>query len=522
MPLRARIRTTLLTAAVAVALALMLGDTNAGPDSVNYEAFARSILLHGDVFLGDDLALAGKYVFAGPTGYPIDIHNAGVVLFWAPFYWVAHLFAALTGEANGYGPIYILLLRFADWVYGALALLLMHASVRRHLPDAPAGVAIAAVALGSPFIYYMGVLSPGTHMVSVFLSSLFLYVFADEDDSAAKWIRCGVIGGLALAVANTNIGLVALPLAYFVARRTWRKAMLFGVFYALAFAPQLVLWWLFTGHPLRSPYGGQLSWTHPHLVEILFSSFHGLYFVAPLVVLATLGMFFLRDRRLAFGSLAVLALTAYIGSVNLGWWGGGAFGARYLLGVTPFFALGLAALLARLPRPLGIALVTAGALWTAFLYLPYATHTAVLSRYYPAATQLRQSLASLRLLHVPEISALELLGVPAFTLLVVLAARQPARIVQRIARTRLAALPIILLLLMAVVVLRTQTAKAACNATCRQAWIPADRDLWDLAYTYAERAHYEQAIGDESAARRDLETAARLLPQDAALQLRAR
>ena len=66
-----------------------------------------------------------------------------------------------------------------------------------------------------------------------------------------------------------------------------------------------------------------------------------------MLLLAPIGLFIFsrRNRSLALGmGLSWVALT-YIVGANLAWWAGASFGNRYFLGLTPFFAVMLAALL---------------------------------------------------------------------------------------------------------------------------------------------------------------------------------
>jgi Dolichyl-phosphate-mannose-protein mannosyltransferase len=507
-----KLRTLLACAGIAASLALLLGEENRGPDSVNYEVIVRSLILDGDLFLANDLRLAHKPLFVTATGYPLDIHNIGVVFFWAPFYVLAHAAAKLLGDDGGLGAVYVVWLRFADWLYGLVALLFTYAALRRLFERKPAALAAAAVAAGSPFVYYMGVLSPGTHMVSAFLSALFLYAFLHDRESHAVWIALGVVGGLALTVANTNVGLLALPLVDLVRRPDRiRFALLFALFYALSFAPQAIAWYLFTGNALHSPYSGQVTLTQPHLLALVGSSYHGAFVVAPLLLLAFAGLFLVRDRAVAAGSALAILAVAYLASCNIAWWGGGSFGIRYLVGATPFFALGLAALLARF----GSAIAVIAALciaWTLFLYLPYADGSAALSTYYPLPVQLQNSIDVMRRFRFAAPSTLTLLFLPLFTLIALAATSVRVTLV----RKELALVPLVLLAVMLVVAWRSDAARAACD--CTRNAIRSDIDQWDLGYSYAERARYRAERGDRAAALADLRQAVRIAPGDAGLR----
>lgn len=525
--------------ALLLSLLFLFTETTQGTDTVDYVVLLRSLALDQDLFLGNDLTIAGKPIIVTDTGYPLNIANLGVAFFWMPFYLLGLLVTWLLSLAlplpplTGFELFLIFWLKLADWVYGLLALAFTALALRHLMPRDTARLATLLVALGSPFVYYMGPLTPSSHIVSACLSSLFLYGFlrARESRALAPWLALGVVGGLALTVANTNLGLAALPLLHLLHPRRLREqgpaALGAALAALLAYLPQLLVAWLFLGSPLRSPYRVYLNWGEPRLAETLFSSYHGLYFYAPLLLLATLGLVLLvrREPRLALGSLLFVALVAYLNSVNVAWWSGGSFGARHFLTATPLFALGLAALLEALPR-YRRALVAGSllcALWTALLYLPYATDRAILMDYYPPGEQLRlMGEALLNIGPLLRAAALSLLGLPLFLLLVARVWRGrawPARLADVLfARPVALLLPLLLVAFMGLVLARSQSAKLACHATaCDQGWARGDVDQQEFAYIYLERARYHAKRGDRAAAIADMQTAIAAYPNDPAL-----
>ena len=89
---------------------------------------------------------------------------------------------------------------------------------------------------------------------------------------------------------------------------------------------------------------------HGHYFDVLFSSWHGLFTWTPGVLLASIGIFLVRDRALRAAFVLCLAMQLFIVGAYPIWWGGFSFGMRYLVNLTPFYAIGLAALAVRL-RP---------------------------------------------------------------------------------------------------------------------------------------------------------------------------
>ncbi len=539
-----------LVAGIVLSLYFLFSEMNQGTDTADYMVLLRSVWLDGDLFLANEFAHLGLPIFVTTTGYPVDIANFGIVFFWMPFYLVGylllHLGSLFPGNAallpvSGLEPSLLLWLKVADWFYGMLALGLIFLTARRLFGVDAARFGSLAALLATPFAYYMGPITPSTHAVSIFLSSLFVYQFlvARDSDGLWGWAVLGWVGGTALMVANTNLGLIMLPAIHFLlghpSVRWLRQGVVFGLSWIIGFLPQLLVLGLFMGNPFRSPYGAFLSWRTPHLIEIFFSSYHGLYFYAPVLLLATAGLFLLlrQERVLALGGLLMILLTAYLGSINIAWWAGGAFGARYLLGATPIFAMGLASISARArrgwQRRAWCGLVALGSLWTLLLYLPYKLAEATLSAYYPPREQLALmgeagSRALLLVQHLPApLIGLWLVLLLPLTLLALLLRPLLARVISGLpallARRGLLGVPLLLLLFTLLLLARSEQARASCQrAACDQGWIASDFDRSELAYNYVERAFYHSKRDEWGAAIDDMQQAAALSPTDQALQ----
>jgi hypothetical protein len=88
------------------------------------------------------------------------------------------------------------------------------------------------------------------------------------------------------------------------------------------------------------------SLARPSLLDSLFSSRHGLFFWAPVLTIAVIGLALRagRGHRAALGALTALAVLALVNSSLRPWWSG-RFGNARFLPALPLFALGLAMVL---------------------------------------------------------------------------------------------------------------------------------------------------------------------------------
>ena len=117
----------------------------------------------------------------------------------------------------------------------------------------------------------------------------------------------------------------------------------------------------------------------PSLLDSLFSSRHGLFFWAPVLTIAVLGLALraARGHRVALGALTAFGVLALVNASLRPWWSGGFGNARFLPAL-PLFAVGLAVVLefvrtAARQRPLRLAALAGGALvaWNLLLMAQY-------------------------------------------------------------------------------------------------------------------------------------------------------
>jgi hypothetical protein len=374
-----------------------------GPDGRHYLSLLNSLLFDGDVLLYNNKALFRQSIVVTPTGYALELHNVGTALALLPFYALGHVTCLLSGgQCTGDSLPYYAWLSLGNWAYGLLALVVIWRLAARHAARRWATVAMVALALGSPFFYYWTrFFNP--HMPALLLVALLTLIWDRSQEGRAwrHWLLMGTLGGLAATVANYNIVFLLLPATDLVQQLYRRRSVplregaLLATGTLIGLAPQLIAWKLLFGSFLGTPYGQQLFWLQPGLPDLLTSSYHGLYFYAPLLLIATLGFIplFRRERRLALALLLAFAALVYVASTNIAWWGGASFGARYLLGSLALLAIPLAVLLAGVRwRGLLFAALGACILWTFGLLLADYARLIDPGQYIPPAGQIQSQL----------------------------------------------------------------------------------------------------------------------------------
>ncbi|HEY7509575.1 MAG TPA: hypothetical protein VIG50_04940 [Vicinamibacteria bacterium] len=352
-----------------------------GADEIEYFSYLPSLVFDRDLDFGDEYrhfyekdpeGLAGfKATFLDrrdpDSGRHINFGPIGSALLWSPFYLLAHgltWIARALGAgvpADGLSWPYVAAACYGSALYGCAGLLLVHDALRRFgsFSDAAAALSTAALALGTPVLYYL-TLAPGfAHAPSLFAVSLLVWTWLrararGEDARPRDYALVGLSGGLAGLVREQDVLFLAVPaldLAWGAVRggrvsRGLARGVALAASAALVMAPQLLVYRALTGHfgPSRLV-TRKVDWRSPHFLEVLFDPAHGLFAWSPLLLVATAGLVWAaskrRDAPSVLLALAVL-LQAWINGALESWTQAGAFGSRRFVAATPMFAWGLA------------------------------------------------------------------------------------------------------------------------------------------------------------------------------------
>ncbi len=355
-----------------------------------YEHFAQIGIANGDPAIYNALLRnrADDPPLNPQTGMLRNVAPIGSALLWAPAYVLADGGVRLANSAgaaiptDGYARPYIQAVCLMSALYALLGMLLTYRLTRRYAGVLPATLTVVTLWLATPLVFYSFIAMPWSHAPGFFLVALFLTVWIGNaparlaDRYAQRplyiWAMLGIIGGL-MASTREQLGLLMLLPAveglYAYARllpaairaagqersQFWRLGQghaLFLVCLLLTLLPQLLTYQILNGRPLpSSTVAGKLGasgGSSPYFFATLIHPRHGALLWSPVLVPALAGLAWLARKDWLLAALCLLGVVVqtYInGSFGSTWHLTGAFGFRRLIECTPFFALGLAALL---------------------------------------------------------------------------------------------------------------------------------------------------------------------------------
>jgi hypothetical protein len=359
-------------------------------DEIQYFAYLRSALFDHDLDFTNEYqwfverdpreyeSFAGGFLIPKtPAGRAPNNAPIGSALLWAPLYVPTVAAEELLGVASsppGYSRADVSGVCLGSMLYGVIGLFLVQEICRRFASERAAFWATVIVWLGSNLLFYMYVTPPMSHANSFFAAALFLWVWLRAGERRTSAFAIGLAGGLLASVRWQDALFLLTPLsAPLVAgaargREGLQRWLLSGCAllagFALAFLPQLWVWWRVNG--ALTPFGiisvkGRFSPAAPYLLGVLFSPFHGLFVWTPVLVPAFVGLALLaaadaRGRAIAVGVVAqVYLLSGYIVAFGHG------FGQRLFVSSLPAAAIGLAVFVDRVAPKLPRGLSAAGA-----------------------------------------------------------------------------------------------------------------------------------------------------------------
>lgn len=355
-------------------------------DSLGYFAHLPALVLEGSFDFHKFFSACGMPhdVFT-ENGLVTNIYDAGVSFFWFPFF-----LAALAGAAALSFPLFplcsyqvIYFTNAGSFFLGILTVLLAR-DVLKHHGDVPRWTVVLSALFGTPYFFYMTFGASMSHAVSGFAIALFTWLNLrppQEKDRYAYWSLLGLVAGLMVFVRVNNV--LFLTIALIALKRERGKALapitlLFGLGFALALLPQLVIWKTLFGDAFALPRQAAVNAGRFVPMEVLFSPFHGLLYWSPITLFSIAGFAFVFKSPRKLVPIAIGAgflLQILLCSSLEVWWAGYSFGNRYLadsfLPVCVGLALPFGAIRSRRAKFVLASLYAALAVWTFGLFVNF-------------------------------------------------------------------------------------------------------------------------------------------------------
>lgn len=293
--------------------------------------------------------------------YPI-----GVAILMSPFFLIGHLGALIFGyPADGFSTPYDLMISAGNLFYSILGVLYSRKVLRHFFSDKVAALSLFAVIIGTNFLYMVVSYEGNSHIPLFAMHALALYftIKWHKTPNLINSLKLGAVIGLMIITRPTEIVFLVIPLFwgvqsvkgffvkyYLLIKNNWKSLFVFSITIVAIGFIQLAYWKSVTGEWFFYAYnnaGEGFEFFDPYTIDFLFSYRKGWFIYTPIMLLATLGLFFMLRKKYELGVSLILffGVNLWIISSWSCWWYAGSFSQRSMVQSYPEMAIGLGALI---------------------------------------------------------------------------------------------------------------------------------------------------------------------------------
>lgn len=334
-----------------------------------YYAQLKSPIIDRDLDFFGDTDTGGIETEPTATGLQPSAWPLGTAILWSPFFLTAHWITTIVSPsiADGFSDPYIAFVSMGTFFYALLAVYVIYKIINRYTSDRLTSIMVCILCFAATPMFFYTFRQPITaHITTLLFTSLIVLVFIifDEDRLSTKFsgIIFGVLLGMAVINRWTGMFIGILPIIYYgnlfyrnykigglkTTRPILIQILVFIATFIVTISPQIILWYKLYGSILIIPQSSS-TWITDirdfNLIRIYFSDNRGLLTWAPFMMLGTIGIFWIKNPRLRWGSVIYVFLLTLVLSLRDDWYGGGLYGTRFFLELMPIIAMGFVSLL---------------------------------------------------------------------------------------------------------------------------------------------------------------------------------
>ncbi|PIQ14393.1 MAG: hypothetical protein COW67_14060 [Flavobacteriales bacterium CG18_big_fil_WC_8_21_14_2_50_32_9] len=332
-------------------------------DVVDYYGYLPATFIYGDVTLTNPTNKITTYsptfwYHTTPEGKKVFKTSMGMALIYAPFFFVAHLFATSTDAiADGFSTPYKFAICMSSLFYFLIGLIFLRKTLRLFFSTNVTAITLILIGLGTNLFYYtvIAIGMPHTYLFCLVAILTFLILKFYEKPTLINSIFIGFLSGLvvlirpsmlvfALFASLVNISsIVDLKNRISFYSSNFKFLFILLLMALIVWLPQFYYWKIASGSFLFYSYTDEgFYFNDPQLFNSLFSFRKGWLIYTPLMVFSIVGLIMTIKNKLSLAILITVGSYIYINSSWWCWWFGGSFGQRPMIDLYPILAIGLA------------------------------------------------------------------------------------------------------------------------------------------------------------------------------------
>jgi hypothetical protein len=348
-------------------------------DIFGYYLYLPCTFIYNDIGILDDTVILNtieKYnstttfyqALQLPEGQYVMKYSMGMSFFYAPFFFIGHLFAKLFNyPQDGFSTPYQYSIFFGSIVYSIIGILFLSKIVSRFFSQWITSIVLICIVFGTNYIIHVTMYGQNAMSHSILFAMYTLIIWLTirwhETHSIKTMILLGVICGITILSRPTEIVCLIIPALWGLKSRKdilekitmfWRLKKQIIIFVTILFffgMLQFSYWKHVTGHWIYYSYGGNagegLDLFTPHFADVLISFRKGWLIYTPMMGLAIFGFIQLykNNRGVFWVCVVFFMFNLYLVSSWSCWWYAQSFSQRALIQSYPIMAIPLGYLL---------------------------------------------------------------------------------------------------------------------------------------------------------------------------------
>jgi len=333
-------------------------------DVANYYSYLPAYISNNGSFEFDERVFNNYYLPICPhDSLHIPKTTYGMALLWSPLYALGYKIAINQNDAlNGFSEPFSTVIHWGGIAYAILGLLLLRNFLIKFFTEKVTTLTLTILFLGTSLFYYSVSMPEMSHSGLFFLFSAFLLVnyYWHQRQTIGLSLLMGLLIGLISLIRPTDIVIISIFIFWPISSgfnlkgkiqfflKNYGSILIMILFAFLVWLPQFLFWKTRTGQYLYFSYPGErFFWNDPQIINVLFSYRKGLFVYTPLIALAFIGFFFMKDKLKEIRSVLVIItlLNLYMISCWWDWFFGGCFAARGFVQHLAYLSIPLAALI---------------------------------------------------------------------------------------------------------------------------------------------------------------------------------
>ncbi|MBL7915991.1 MAG: hypothetical protein JNL49_13230 [Bacteroidia bacterium] len=306
--------------------------------------------------------------YQAETGTWVMRYTMGMAVFYLPFFLIGHFIAWITGfPMDGFSGPYQVAILYGGIFYSFLGFYFLRKILSEYFNDRIVALTLLAIYFGTNYMFHTGFDGQNAMSHNYLFTAYAILIWLTikwQQQFSFKYLvlialNCGLIilarpsemVSLLIPILWNIESIVDLKKRFEILTKDINRFLLLTFVFLSIFIPQMVYWKIITGDFIFNSYysnpGEGFEFSHPFILEVLFSFRKGWLIYTPLMILALIGivLLFLQRSKLRWNVLVFFVCNLYIVSSWSCWWYAESFSSRALVQSYVILALPLATMI---------------------------------------------------------------------------------------------------------------------------------------------------------------------------------